>query len=171
MWKSFFPRGRIHGVDIQDKSLFEEERIRIFRGSQVDEAFLAGVIAEIGTPDVIIDDGSHINSHMIRTFEVLFPRLRADGGIYVVEDVQTAYWPRYGGRPPGVPATPDRRTFIDFAKERVDGLNHPEYRWTGHVPNDFDRQIAGMYCYHNLVFFEKGRNEGASVADRLKLYE
>lgn len=167
MWKSFFPRGRIHGIDISDKSLFEEERIRIFRGSQVDEAFLEGVLGEIGAPDVIIDDGSHVNAHMIRTFEILFPRLREDGGIYVVEDTQTAYWPKFGGHPPG---SAGARTFMDFVKERLDGLNHPEYRWAGHAASDFDLQIASMHCYHNLVFFEKGRNAGTSVADERRVY-
>jgi hypothetical protein len=166
MWKAFFPRGRIFGIDIEDKSVFEEERIRIFRGSQVDEAFLAGVLAEIGTPDVIIDDGSHVNAHMVRTFEILFQRL-AEDGVYVVEDTQTAYWPRFGGHPPG---TPGPRTFMDFVKERVDGVNHPEYRWAGHQATPLDLAITGVHCYHNLVFFEKGRNAGSSVADERKVY-
>jgi hypothetical protein len=167
MWKAYFPLGRIHGIDIHDKSLLEEERIRIFRGSQVDAAFLERVLAEIGTPDVIIDDGSHINEHMLKTFEILFPRLAEDGGIYVLEDVQTSYWPRWGGRPPGAPGP---RTFMDFVKERLDGLNHPEYRWTGHRAGPLDLSIVGIHCYHNLVFFEKGRNAGTSVADQRAVY-
>lgn len=166
MWKSYFPAGRIYGIDIEDKSIFEEERIRIFRGSQVDEAFLARTLAEIGPPDVIIDDGSHVNEHMVRTFELLFPRL-ADDGIYVVEDTQTAYWPRFGGRPPGAEGP---RTFMDFVKERLDGVNHPEYRWAGHHAGPLDLSIVGIHCYHNLVFFDKGRNAGSSVADERKVY-
>ncbi len=162
MWKSFFPRGRIHGLDIEDKSMFEEERIRIFRGSQVDGAFLDRVLDEIGIPDIVIDDGSHLNPHMIGTFELLFPRL-ADGAIYVVEDTQTAYWPKFGGHPPGV-AGP--RSFMDFVRERVDGLSHPEYRWTGYQSTPMDLSIQGIHCYHNMVFFDKGPNDGSSVADK-----
>ena len=162
MWKSFFPNGRIHGLDIEDKSVFEEERIRIFRGSQVDAALLDRILAETGAPDIIIDDGSHLNAHMIGSFELLFPRL-ADGGIYVVEDIQTAYWPKYGGHPPGA-AGP--RSFMDFTRERVDGLNHPEYRWSGYQATPLDRTIHGVHCYHNMVFFDKGPNDGSSVADR-----
>jgi hypothetical protein len=166
MWKSFFPRGRIHGIDVEDKAMFEEERIRIFRGSQVDDAFLDRVLDDIGTPDIIIDDGSHQNEHMVRTFELLFPRLAAEG-VYAVEDTQTAYWPRFGGHPPG---TPGPRTFMDFVKERMDGLNHPEYRWAGHTATPLDLEIVSVHGYHNLVFFEKGRNAGTSVADERKVY-
>src|SRR5690606_41306911 len=60
------------------------------------DLFLALVINNIGEPDLIIDDGSHINEHVIESFNFLFPRLKS-GGIYVIEDVQTSYWVDYGG--------------------------------------------------------------------------
>ena len=61
MWKKYFPEGNIFSIDIYDKSALQEERIRIFQGSQVDSEFLEKVCAEIGDLDIIIDDGSHIN--------------------------------------------------------------------------------------------------------------
>src|SRR5688572_17217452 len=39
MWKRYFPFGKIYSIDIYDKSLLEESRIRIFKGSQVDDTF------------------------------------------------------------------------------------------------------------------------------------
>lgn len=42
-----------------------------------------------GPFDVIIDDGSHINSHQIFTLEVLIGHV-AQGGIYVIEDIHAA---------------------------------------------------------------------------------
>ena len=60
------------------------------------QAFLTSVVDEIGPLDIIIDDGSHLNEHVIRTFEILFPLLN-EGGIYAVEDLQTSYWPDHGG--------------------------------------------------------------------------
>ena len=42
---------------------------------------------------VFIDDGSHVPAHVATSFYALFPRL-ADGGLYVIEDVQTAFWPQ-----------------------------------------------------------------------------
>ena len=96
MWKRYFPNGNIFSIDIFDKSIHEEKRIKIFRGDQTDASFLNDISNKIGDIDIIIDDGSHINNHVIKTFEILFPKLK-DGGIYVVEDTQTSYWPEYGG--------------------------------------------------------------------------
>jgi demethylmacrocin O-methyltransferase len=96
MWKRYFHNGEIFGIDVYDKSLQEENRIKIFKGSQIDKEFLIDVIEKIPEPDIIIDDGSHINEHVILTYKILFPVLKK-GGIYVIEDVQTSYWPDYGG--------------------------------------------------------------------------
>ena len=40
MWKRYFLNGQIFGLDIYDKSPQEENRIKIFKGSQVDFDFL-----------------------------------------------------------------------------------------------------------------------------------
>jgi hypothetical protein len=66
-------------MDIYDKSPQEESRIKIFKGSQVDYPFLDSALAEMGDLDIIIDDGSHINEHVINTFKYLFPKLKSGG--------------------------------------------------------------------------------------------
>ena len=151
-WKSFFPRGMIFGIDIHDKSYHDEKRIRTFTGSQVDETFLRGVVREIGDLDIVVDDGSHINEHVIQTFRLLFPMLKP-GGFYVVEDTQTSYWREYGGdegvRPPG------DHTAMGFFKGLVDGLNVEEFRIEDYEASSFDTSIHGMHFYHNLIFIEK----------------
>ena len=96
MWKEYFPHAQIYSLDIVDKRSLEEDRIRIYRGSQVDEALLNSITSEIGELDLIIDDGSHVNRHIIKTFNILFPKLKT-GGIYAIEDLQTSYWNRFGG--------------------------------------------------------------------------
>ena len=40
--------------------------------------------------DIIIDDGSHINEQIIKSFEIFYPRLKS-GGIYVIEDLYNSY--------------------------------------------------------------------------------
>ena len=72
VWKAFFPKAKIYSIDIVDKSALEEPRIRIFRGSQGDPDFLRLVAKEVGHLDIIIDDGSHINEHVITSFETLW---------------------------------------------------------------------------------------------------
>ena len=88
MWRDFFPHGQITGIDIQKKRLDLGPRVAILQGSQVDPNFLAGVAAERGPFDIILDDGSHRNEHVIETFRLLWPGL-VPGGHYIVEDVQT----------------------------------------------------------------------------------
>lgn len=96
VWRDFFPNARIIGIDIQKKTLDLGERVRILQGSQVDAEFLEDLVAEEGPFDIIIDDGSHRNEHVVESFHLLYPTLKS-GGIYVVEDTQTAFFPRFGG--------------------------------------------------------------------------
>jgi hypothetical protein len=63
MWKEYFPAGKIFGLDYHDKSAHAEDRIRIYKGSQTDEAVLRGIAKDIGRIDIILDDGSHVSPH------------------------------------------------------------------------------------------------------------
>lgn len=65
MWKQYFPNSMIYGIDIVDKKGLEEDRIKIFQGSQDDEIFLNKVVAETGKFDIIIDDGSRANASKV----------------------------------------------------------------------------------------------------------
>jgi hypothetical protein len=160
MWRRYFPKAKIVGLDYYDKSPHAEKRIRIYRGDQSDEKLLRQMISEIGRPDIIIDDGSHLNHHVIKSFEVLFPLL-ADNGIYVVEDTQTAYWPDHGGTSDNLLNAP---TSMCFFKKLVDGLNHEEFHKPGYVFNYYDQHITEMHFYHNMVFIQKGlNNEGSNI--------
>lgn len=159
-WKSYFSRASIVGIDIHDKKAHEAPRIRTYKGSQADAGFLKRVVEQIGAPDVIIDDGSHINEHVITSFEVLFPLLR-DGGIYVIEDMQTSYWPTYGGGGKGSAKAPGL-TLMEFFKDMCDGLNHAEFLNPGYEPSYYDRHVVSMHFYHNLLFIYKGSNNEGS---------
>jgi hypothetical protein len=158
MWRRYFPKAQIVGLDYFDKSPHAEKRIRIYRGDQSDEVILQQIVAEIGRPDIIIDDGSHLNRHVIKSFEVLFPLL-ADDGIYVIEDTQTAYWPEAGGSSDDLIHAP---TSINLCKNLVDSLNHEEFIKPGYIPSYYDRNIVALHFYHNLVFIQKGKNQEGS---------
>lgn len=164
MWKVFFPNSRIFGVDIYDKSYHDDHRIKTFKGSQVDEIFLKEVVREIGTVDIIIDDGSHLNEHMIKTFKILFPFLSSNG-IYVMEDLQTSYWETFAGqRWDGSKNLAAPHTSMNFLKSLIDGLNHEEFMQDDYAPGYFDRHIVSIHFYHNLAFIYKGlNNEGSNI--------
>ena len=77
-------------MDIYDKSPHEENRIKIYQGSQVDTDFLQSLCNEIGNFDIIVDDGSHINEHVIKSFEFLFPKLKKGGiSLYANESIKS----------------------------------------------------------------------------------
>jgi len=162
-WRDYFPTATIFGIDIQDKSRLQEDRIVIFRGSQVDENFLRNVVKRIGALDIVIDDGSHINSHVIKTFKFLFPLLNY-GGIYVIEDTQTSYW---AGDYEGDSENFDNKeTIMGFFKSLVDGLNHAEFEKREYCPTYLDRHIVSIQFYHNLIFVVKGTNDCPSNRKR-----
>jgi hypothetical protein len=157
MWKWFFPRAQVIGIDIQDKSFVEEPRIRTFQGSQTDKRLLRRIVRRFGPPTVVIDDGSHQPPHVLRSFEILFPML-VDGGLYVIEDIQTSYWPDWKGSLD----LDDPHTSMAMVKRLLDGLNHEEFLDDGYEPTYTDRHVVAVHCYHNLVVIEKGDNREGS---------
>jgi len=162
MWKAYFPKGNIYGVDLYDKTNLQERRIKIFRGDQSDETFLRGVAEQIGGLDIVVDDGSHINAHVIKTFETLFPMLKAPG-IYAIEDTQTSYWPSYGG---SSTEANDPATIMGYFTRFVHSLNHEEILRENYSPTTFDRHIVAVHFYHNLIMIHKGDNSEGSYEFR-----
>ncbi|MCP2259789.1 hypothetical protein LX15_003498 [Streptoalloteichus tenebrarius] len=151
MWQHYFHRGLVFGVDIGKKRV-PGTRVRTFTGDQGDPGFLSSLASEIGPLDVVIDDGSHRNDHVLTSFRTLFPLLR-DDGIYVIEDLHTSYWRTSGGDPDDLNST---RTSTGFLKTLVDGLHHQEYengRATG------DPGVVELHFYHNIAFIQKGVND------------
>ena len=158
MWKSYFPFSKIYSLDIYDKSFLQENRIKIFKGSQIDKELLINICKKVDSLDIIIDDGSHINEHVITTFEILFPKLKK-GGIYVVEDTQTSYWKNFGGTSKEFNKND---TIYGYFKALIDGLNSEEYLIENYKKTYYDKHITSMHFYHNLIFIYKGDNDEKS---------
>jgi hypothetical protein len=114
MWQRYFDKAKIYAVDIDEScKVHENERVKVLIGSQADEEFLTSNLSGVEF-DVIIDDGSHIPSHQIKSFETLFPLLKP-GGLYIIEDVHTSYSP--------APIFADEKiNFVDYLKNKVDDL-------------------------------------------------
>jgi demethylmacrocin O-methyltransferase len=157
MWKWFFPRAQVVGVDIQDKSFVDEPRVHSFKGSQTNKVLMRRIVKRFGPPTIVIDDGSHRPPHVIKSFEILFPML-ADGGLYAIEDIQTSYWPDWkGSLDPDDPTTS-----MAMVKRLLDGLNHEEFLDDAYEPSYTDLHVVAVHCYHNLVIIEKGDNREGS---------
>jgi hypothetical protein len=162
LWKSYLgPLAQIVGLDIVDKTEFEEDQISIRVGDQSDTSVLDALLEEFGPPDVVLDDGSHVMTHIEASFRHLYPRMARDG-VYMVEDLHTAYWPEYGG---GLLAP---NSFIETAKGLIDALNadtafdaalqyrEPSASPLDHSPPKMPAPTLSMHFYDSIVVFERG---------------
>ncbi len=124
LWRDMFPNGRIAGLDLNPMALNDDSgRVRAYQGPQQDRATLDRIASEMAPEgfDVIVDDASHIGRYTAASFWHLFPNHLKPGGIYVIEDWGTGYWPNFpdgrqyrgpypepgrGGPPPRVEPAP-----------------------------------------------------------------
>jgi hypothetical protein len=152
LWKRYLgPFAQIVGIDIDPTcKAVEEDQIAVRIGDQSDLNFLQQIIDEFGSPDVVLDDGSHMMSDMRASFEFLYPHI-SKNGVYMIEDLHTAYWDEYGG---GIGRA---GSFIEQAKGLIDELNVDHSR--GAVPiSEFSRTTMSMHFYDSVVAFERGRH-------------
>jgi hypothetical protein len=76
------------GLDIDSRCKnYEDVENNVFVeiGDATDSNFIQQITTKYGSFDVILDDGSHKNKDVIKSFELLFPLLN-DNGLYIVED-------------------------------------------------------------------------------------
>lgn len=134
-WKAYFENADIYGLDINPEcESVVEDRIDVYIGSQNDSHVLENMASKAGTFDIIIDDGSHINTLMLESFEILFPYLQS-GGIYIFEDMYCSYqdlsvhideWDGelLKNKSEGVELYNERSTMNDFFSEIIKKLDH-----------------------------------------------
>jgi glycosyltransferase involved in cell wall biosynthesis len=100
VWGSYFPNAKlILGCDINPacaKLTYAHNQVVVLVGDINTDQTEAEICRYSSTFDLIIDDGSHTSSDIIKSFARYFPRLR-QGGLYVVEDLHCSYWQSYEG--------------------------------------------------------------------------
>lgn len=146
LWKKYFgTQIKIYGIDVNPESKFSEPQIEVFIGDQTDVEFLDCVIKNIGPPTVIIDDGSHIQSHVIKTFEFLFPKL-VNNGIYIIEDCHTSYWPRFEG------GLNSHLNVVDIMSRTAHDVNT---KWYNEPRTPKIKQLNSIHFYDSVIVLEK----------------
>ena len=153
MWRSYFGSDAvIFGIDINPACAeFNGKSAQVRIGSQDAPDFLRNVIEEMGGVDIVLDDGSHDSVHIRKTLNVLFPLLAYDG-LYMVEDLHAAYWPRYSGgyrRP---------ISFMSAVKGMIDDIHH----WYHDRPfkvSATGSNLKAIHIHDSIVVLEKGQSE------------
>jgi hypothetical protein len=153
LWREYYgDAATIFGIDVDPKCseyVTPPNQVRI--GSQDDEHFLRQVVLEMGTPDIVLDDASHIGRHQSKSFEILFPLLNP-GGLYVIEDLHTSYWEHgYEG------GYRREDTAIGLVKQMIDDM-HGWYH-NGPLPTPAKTEIGAIHVYDSIVFLEKRKRE------------
>lgn len=151
MWKGYFPEGStLVFVDIDPACKAHEiEGTHVRIGNQADPDFIAGIAAEFGPFDLVLDDGSHICKHQIKSFECLWPHLK-NGGLYMVEDCHTSYWPGFGG------GYRNEASFIEYGKRLIDIM----HSWYTDQDNlfafqDMAKELNSVRFFDSIVAIEK----------------
>ncbi len=162
MWRDYLgPHAKIIGIDRDPKCrALEQHGFEIWIGDQADPEFWNSFKAVHPTLDVVLDDGGHTMKQQLVTFEALWPVVK-DGGVYIVEDIHTSYFPGHGGGGPG-----KRGTFIDKLKDLIDEM-HAWYHAPEHgVPEEsFARSLATITLGDSIVALEKrARNAPLALA-------
>ena len=164
MWKEYFPNAEIYAIDIVDKTEYQEDRITIGIGSQNDPEFLNNFNEQYGPFDIIIDDGSHINSDMTFSFNHLFPLLNA-GGLYIVEDIHASYW--------NWVQTNGSENFTNRVKDLLDSVNrhgkagsackdnwHTDAVYVNKMVGEmdyWDLAVESVHAFMSIVFIYKSK--------------
>jgi len=142
-WQEYFPMADITCLEIYPKE-FSLDRVRVIQGSQDSREDLRSIGENYGPFDIIVDDGSHLSSHQIKSFTELFTPYLKDGGIYIVEDTSTNYEPEMN-KP---------TSCIDFFKSNIDIWNHKIHNFQSHLMSPFQF----IHFYNQLIIVAKGRS-------------
>lgn len=165
MWQNYFHKdSTIVGIDINPEcKAHEGGNVHVRIGSQVDRKFLRKVITEFGPFDIILDDGSHDNQHVVNTFEMLYTHT-SENGVYMVEDMHTSYWPNYGG---GLRA---KGSMIEYFKKKIDEINAVHVK-ENYPATNFTRSTDSMTFYDSILVLEKRRQGLRQDAQTLGMQE
>jgi cephalosporin hydroxylase len=151
MWEEYFPNSNITGVDIDKKcKKYSKNRVKVIIGDQANREFLE----TLGNFDIIIDDGGHVMKQLKTSLEILWEHLNP-GGAYVIEDLETCYWPKFDG------AWDRDDTAMETLKSRIDNLNHAAIshdRAENKMTQIKDYGITSMHFYQSLCIIYKEKN-------------
>lgn len=129
IWAEYFPSvEKVLGCDINPRCAalqFSDSRIRLIVGDATSPATVTEVLRDVGSLDVVIEDGSHIPRDVIAAFQLFWPKIRP-GGVFIAEDLSCDYFPGHEG------SITRKDTTNCFFAQLAHLINHEH--WVGVVP-------------------------------------
>lgn len=124
IWSQYFPHARLLlGCDLDNvcRGLsYEDKRVQVVVGDANAAATCDKILSLVPCYDLIIDDGSHTSSDIVKSFALYFGAL-SEGGSYVVEDLHCSYWSDFQG------GLLNPFSSIHFFKSLCDIVNHQSW--------------------------------------------
>lgn len=153
MWLKYFGAGtKVFGIDADPRFIdFQYNgNVELTLGDQADTNFWAQYLENKPSFDFVLDDGGHLADQQRISLQCLFPKLK-NGGVYIIEDTHTSYWPAWGG---GF-RKPD--TMIEVSKGLVDLLHKESVVDTQPNPQleSIFTNLKSISYYNSMIVFEK----------------
>jgi len=155
MWRDYFEYAMIHGIDSDNSRSFTERGIKTYLCDQSNVEDINKLKSMTPYFDIIIDDGSHIGDDVIKTFNLMFNRVKM-GGWYVIEDTQASYDSR-------LKTDVTTMEFFKGLLDQVNLFNGSTYykeplaniKWEQQEFSYHERWIECMYFYPRMIFIKK----------------
>lgn len=176
LWRNYFPKAYIHGVDISVE--LEGDGFVIHRCDQSDVVQLNSLARRIGSAFAVIDDGSHVPDHQLLSLAVLFDQVLLPGGVYIIEDIEVSYWRR--GSLYGYPVrfgSHDSRSVMAVMRLLTDWVNREFLSnadrsallarlLDGGISEQVCNSVASIEFAHNCVILRKAELWEKAFSDR-----
>ena len=124
IWSKYFSNASaLIGCDINPdcaRLIYDDPRIGVIVGDANTLDTSEQVFNRCSQFDIIIDDGSHLSSDIIKSFALYFPRV-VEGGVFIAEDLHCSYWDQFEG------GLFDPYSSISFFKSLADIINHEHW--------------------------------------------
>lgn len=148
IWGKYFINAEfIIGCDINPNCgvlEYEDSRIKVVVGDAAEDAAANSILGITDELDLVIDDGSHLSSDVIRSFIRYFPKI-SFGGLYIIEDLHCSYWGDYQG------GLFNPVSSMAFLKRLADAINYEH--WGVSKPCDWlFNEMATKYGFEKQDF-------------------
>lgn len=157
IWAKYFKNAKnIIGCDINEKCsdlVFDDSRVAIIIGDACQDSTKKRILDKASDFDIIIEDGSHTSSDIVKTFAMYFSNLNY-GGVFIFEDLHCSYWQEFEG---GLYAP---YSSINFFKSLADIINYEHWgieknrgEFLKGFQENYDIDFSCLEDIHSIEFF------------------